>query len=123
MTRRNSKQNDYRNSQVRSDRISKLIAEGWIVEATEIPFTAIPVDPHRLNLGGSYFRLTYYEDLEFTCQDCGKSQIWKAEDQAWYYESSGAPYYSTAIRCRSCRIVERTRKAETRKSAGHDSEI
>jgi predicted RNA-binding Zn-ribbon protein involved in translation (DUF1610 family) len=120
MTRRNSKQNLYHNSRLRADRIAKLIAEKWIKDPTEIPTSAIPVDPHRINLGGSYFRPTHFEDLEFVCRDCGKRQIWKAEDQAWYYETSGAPYYSTAIRCRSCRRAENARKMEARKSAGHD---
>jgi hypothetical protein len=120
MTRRSSKQNQYRDSQTRADRIAKLIAEGWITEANEIPTTAIPVDPHRINIGGSYFRPTYFENLAFFCQDCGIEQIWKAEDQIWYYETSGAPYYSTAIRCRTCRVAERMRKTEARRVAGHD---
>ena len=120
MTRRRDRQGDYRNSPSRAERIAKLIAEQWIKDASEIPATAIPVDPHRLNLGGSYHRPAFYEDLEFTCKDCGTDQVWSAEDQASYYESSGAPYYSTAVRCRSCRIKERERKAAARKAAGHE---
>ena len=120
MTRRSSKQNQYRDASQRADRISKLIAEGWITDASDIPASAIPVDPHRINIGGSYFRPTYFDDVTFVCQDCGIDQVWKAEDQIWYYETSGAPYYSTAIRCRSCRADERTRKLEARKAAGHD---
>ena len=120
MTRRSAKQGEYRSSRNRAERIAKLVAEGWIEDASEIPVTAIPVDPHRLNLGGSYHRPTFYEDLEFTCRDCGADQVWRAEDQAWYYESSGAPYYSTAIRCCGCRIKERERIAAARKAAGHD---
>ncbi len=96
------------------------MAEGWIQKPTEIPLSAIPVDPLRVNLGGSYHRPTYYEDRAFVCRDCGEEQIWKAEDQAWYYETSGAPYYSTGIRCRKCRKAERERKAQARKAAGHD---
>lgn len=120
MTRRSSKQNQYRDAQERADRIAKLIAEGWISEATEIPPAAIPVDPHRINVGGSYFRPTYFEDMAFMCQDCGSHQIWKAEDQIWFYEKSGTPFYSTAVRCRSCRAAERIRKSEARRAAGHD---
>jgi hypothetical protein len=122
MTRRNSKQNLYHNSRQRADRIAKLITEKWINDPIDIPTSAIPVDPHRINLGGSYFRPIYYEDLEFVCRDCGKAQTWKAEDQAWFYETSGAPYYSAAIRCRSCRKAENARKMEARKAAGHDDE-
>ena len=110
----------YRDSRQRADRIAKLIAEKWIRDPNEIPASAIPVDPHRINLGGSYFRPTYFEDLEFVCRDCGKAQVWKAEDQAWYYETSGAPYYSTAVRCHICRKAEQAKKMEARKSAGHD---
>lgn len=120
MTRRSSKQNQYRDSKERADRIAKLIAEGWIADAAEIPATAIPVDPHRINTGGSYFRPAYFVDLSFACRDCGVHQVWKAEDQIWYYETSGAPYYSGAVRCRSCRAAERARKAEARRRAGHD---
>jgi len=120
MTRRSSKQNQYRDAQERANRIAKLIAEGWISDAIEIPSTAIPVDPHRINIGGSYFRPTYFEDIEFVCRDCSIHQVWKAEDQIWYYETSGAPYYSTAVRCRSCRAAERSRKIEARKAAGHE---
>ena len=120
MTRRNSKQYQYRDAQERAHRIAKLIAVGWIEEAIEIPATAIPVDSDRINIGGSYFRPTYFEDLAFVCQDCHSNQVWKAEDQAWFYETSGSPYYSTAIRCRKCRLAERLRKAEARRVAGHD---
>jgi hypothetical protein len=122
MTRRSSKQNKFRNAQERAYRIANLIAEGWISDATEIPATAIPVDPHRINVGGSYFRPTYFDDIAFVCRDCGNHQIWKAEDQIWFYETSGAPYYSTAVRCRSCRVAERIRKSEARKAAGHNKE-
>ena len=120
MTRRKSKQNEYRDARWRSERIAKLMARGWITDANDIPASALPVDPDRINLGGSYERPAYFEDKAFTCQDCGIQQVWKAEDQIWYYETSGAPFYSTAIRCRSCRRAERARKMKARQAAGHD---
>ncbi|MGJ8726570.1 MAG: zinc-ribbon domain containing protein [Roseibacillus sp.] len=96
------------------------MAEGWIKDPSEIPDSAVPVNPHRLNLGGSWSRPTFFQNVDFTCRDCGVIQIWLAEDQAWYYESFGAPYYSSAIRCRSCRLAERERKAKARQNAGHE---
>ncbi|MCA9203194.1 MAG: zinc-ribbon domain containing protein [Planctomycetales bacterium] len=37
------------------------------------------------------------------CVDCGKSQVWSAQQQKWYYEVAKGSLYATAIRCRECR--------------------
>lgn len=105
----------------RSSRIAKLISLGWISHETEIPPDAIPVDPDLINLGGSYFCPRYFREVQFACVDCGVTQCWAAEDQRWYYETTGAPYYSTAVRCRECRRAEQQRKRLARISAGHES--
>jgi hypothetical protein len=119
MTRRKDKKLKEQDVAWRKSRIDKLIARGWITSKSEIPPDAIPVDPELINLGRSYFRPTYYSLLGFTCSDCGKSQTWTAEDQRWYYETSGAPIYSTAKRCRPCREEEENRKKLARVAAGH----
>ena len=119
MTRRKQRKATEQNLVDRQTRLAKLLAAGWIANATEVPPDAIPVDPDRVNLGGSWFRPICYQTLEFTCADCGKPQIWQAEDQRWYYETTGAPYYATAKRCRPCRIIERLRKAAARRGAGY----
>src|SRR6478735_9155830 len=93
VTRRKDKQASHIATASRDLRVKKLIAVGWISSAEEIPSDAIPVDPDRLNLGGSYHRPTYYRAVQFTCADCGTPQCWEAEDQRWYYETSRAPYY------------------------------
>jgi hypothetical protein len=49
----------------------------------------------------------YYEDLEFTCRDCGSDQVWTARQQQWWYEVAKGPIYSTAVRCRACRQARR----------------
>lgn len=51
----------------------------------------------------------YYEDTPFTCVDCGKEEVWTAEQQKWWYEVAKGPIYSRAVRCRDCR---RARRAE-----------
>lgn len=28
----------------------------------------------------------YYEDKEFECTDCGKTALWTAQQQKWWYE-------------------------------------
>jgi hypothetical protein len=119
MTRRKEKGRKRKPDFDREARIKKLIATGWIASGAEIPLDAIPVDPDKLNLGGSYFAPRYFKSEPFTCCDCGVSQVWEAEDQRWYFETSGAPYYSTAKRCRPCREKEQSRKAEARIAAGH----
>ncbi len=44
-----------------------------------------------------------YVDIEFHCRDCGKQEVWTAEQQKWYYEAAKGTLYATAIRCRACR--------------------
>lgn len=102
----------------RKIRIAKLIAAGWIKSDAEIPSDAIPIDPDRPPLGG-WDPPTYYRDLEFTCRDCRVQQTWTAEDQRWFFETAGAPYFKTAIRCRACRKKEQERKSLARIAAEH----
>ena len=62
--------------------------------------------------------LEYYVDLPFTCRDCGKEEIWRAEDQKWYYEGAKGHSDATAVRCRSCRTARKKRNLK-RASGGH----
>jgi hypothetical protein len=57
----------------------------------------------------------YYRDLPFKCRDCGKSEVWTATQQKWWYEVAKADVWTTATRCRSCRRRERERKIEARR--------
>ncbi|MDR2093125.1 MAG: zinc-ribbon domain-containing protein [Azoarcus sp.] len=82
--------------------------------------TCVPVDPSKLNAGNSWGRPLfvddgYYKDKTFVCRDCGQACVWKAEDQKWWYEEMCGFIYTTAVRCRACRIKERDRKAEIRR--------
>jgi hypothetical protein len=52
----------------------------------------------------------YYEDKPFTCVDCGCSEVWKAEQQQWWYEVAGGTLESEAVRCRRCRRAKRVRE-------------
>ena len=89
------------------------------------PLLRIAVNSARLNQGGSYsFDFPprcvheddryYYVDVLFACRDCGKSCLWTAEDQQWWYEEAQGSVNTAACRCRACRIEERGRKAEAR---------
>ena len=44
-----------------------------------------------------------YEDRGFTCVDCGREEVWTAEQQKWWYETAKGYVFSKAIRCRACR--------------------
>ncbi len=42
----------------------------------------LSVDASKLNMGNTYDSPpAYYYDIEFTCQDCGSVEIWKAAQQ------------------------------------------
>jgi len=68
----------------------------------------------------SYSPKLSYEDIRFTCCDCGIEGVWTAEQQRLYYEEWGGKIQATAIRCRACREKVRRAKVEQKK---HMSEM
>lgn len=56
----------------------------------------------------------WYQDLPFTCRDCGAEQIWTAAQQRWWYEVCKGQVFSTAVRCRACRLNKRIRDGRER---------
>jgi hypothetical protein len=57
----------------------------------------------------------YYIDRDFTCEGCGREEVWTARQQKWWYETAKGFIYSDAKLCRACRRRERDRKAEARR--------
>ena len=48
-----------------------------------------------------------YQDMEFTCEVCGKQEVWTAEEQKWWYEVAKGHLFTRATRCRDCRKAAR----------------
>ncbi len=66
--------------------------------------SAIPSDKSKLGHINTYGALLeYYIDLPFTCRKCGKTEIWKARDQKWYYEEAKGHIDAKAVECHDCR--------------------
>lgn len=57
----------------------------------------------------------FYIERPFRCKDCGKSEVWTASQQKWWYETAKGDVWTVAVRCRACRRAERARKAEARR--------
>lgn len=75
---------------------------------------AIPADLSQRAPHSSYGGVPlYYEDQPFTCVDCGKEEVWTAEQQKWWYEAAKGSIYSRAVRCRECRQARRAGEAQT----------
>lgn len=79
-----------------------------------IPAGAIRADLSEQAENNSYSPPLYYEDVPFVCRDCGSAEVWKAEQQKWYYEIAKGPIYAGAVRCRDCRRKEQERKQQSR---------
>jgi hypothetical protein len=83
------------------DRLGRLLPKG---------IRSVPADPSQQVPNNSYSPPpTAYYDLPFTCVDCGKDEVWTAEQQQWWYEVAKGSLYTTAIRCRACRQAQRER--------------
>jgi hypothetical protein len=79
------------------------------------------VDASKLAPDGSYsapdFVIRgYYVDQPFTCQQCGKQEVWTATQQKWWYEVAKGGRWTVARLCRPCRRRERERRAESRRT-------
>lgn len=72
----------------------------------------IPADHSKQAPNNSYDGRSFYEDMQFVCVDCGKEDVWTAEQQQWWYEVAKGSIYSVAKRCRSCRQARRARSPE-----------
>jgi hypothetical protein len=83
-------------------------AEGNAGEQAEQPGGCIPANLSEQAPNNSYDPLLFYEDREFTCVDCGKREVWTAEQQKWWFEVAKGSIYSGAIRCRDCRAARRS---------------
>lgn len=63
----------------------------------------------------AFVRRGYYLDVAFRCATCGRSEVWTAAQQKWWYEVAKGFAYSTAKLCRPCRRLEQARKADARR--------
>jgi hypothetical protein len=56
----------------------------------------------------------FYLPKQFRCKDCNVEQVWTERAQQFWYETCKGDIFTTAIRCRSCRAQERSRKEQVR---------
>jgi hypothetical protein len=91
----------------RRRRVPRYLRDCQAERGPGIPDEAIPADPSQQAPNNSYSPPTFYRDHEFSCADCGKREVWTAEQQKWWYEVAKGPIFSGAIRCRECRVARR----------------
>lgn len=58
----------------------------------------------------------YYQDIPFSCVDCGETGVWTAERQKWWYEVAKGNVWTTARRCKSCRAARRALRETGRRT-------
>lgn len=69
--------------------------------------SALPANPDNLVHVNTYGDLPeYYIDRPFTCRNCGKHEIRKAQDQKWYCEEVKGHIDARAVECHACRAAK-----------------
>jgi hypothetical protein len=70
------------------------------------------------------FAVTHYFDIERTCRECGRSYIFFAAEQKYWYEDLGFGLDSDCARCVECRKKEQgiARDRETYETLSHVAE-
>ena len=72
--------------------------------------SAVPADHSKLSHINTYGSLPeFYLDRPFVCHKCGKTEIWKATDQKWYYEEAKGHIDARAVECHNCRVAKKKR--------------
>ncbi|MBD9631959.1 zinc-ribbon domain containing protein [Pseudomonas sp. PDM19] len=109
--------------QAREQRKAKKAAPAWHPSGQVAPPGSVPVNRSNLAPYNSYgdplfVRRGWYEDRGFTCHDCGAEQTWTAAQQKWWYEDCKGQVFSTAIRCRACRLNKRIRDGRAQPATG-----
>ena len=85
------------------------------IEHDPMPDGAIVANLDQQEENNSYDVKPYYVDEPFTCQDCGKQEVWTAKQQQWWFEVAKGNINSQAVLCRSCRHRLRDEKAAQKK--------
>ena len=75
----------------------------------------VPVDSTQMVIpANSYFSPpAVYDDVEFTCRDCARREVWPAADQKWWYEVAKGSIYASPHLCEVCRMAQRDRHQGT----------
>jgi hypothetical protein len=85
-------------------------------ESIEPPPGAVLADQNELAHNNTYGLLPlFYVDKVVVCRNCGKEEVWSAENQKWWYEVAKGNINTEAVRCRACRDKEKARKDAARK--------
>ena len=106
----------------RPKRIRLLIKRGIISDKKEIPVDAIPIDFDASTKAEIWLEQAYYEDIEFICSRCSKSDSWSAQSQQYYFEVMKSSPYKEPRLCYDCRQEEVERKDAARSASGHKAE-
>jgi Probable zinc-ribbon domain len=91
------------------DDLSQGVYLGWHSRSDErIPDTAIEANTDRQP--NATVPVTHYFDLKRKCRDCGRSFIFFAEEQRYWYETLQFYLGADCVRCIDCRLAERDTK-------------
>ena len=77
----------------------------WYAGKFRFPGTAILADLSRQT--PATYAVTHYYDFEEVCRGCGRSFIFFAEEQKFWYEDLRLPLEVQPVRCVPCRAEER----------------
>ena len=73
--------------------------------------SSVTADHNKLSHINTYGALPdFYLDRPFVCRRCGKTEIWKAADQKWYYEEAKGHIDARAVECHDCRAAKKSER-------------
>lgn len=78
----------------------------------KMPGGAVVGDPHKQNFCPMcHVPRYFYSDEEKVCVQCGDTFVFSGKEQKYWYEGLQFNFHSIAIRCTTCRRLQRSEKA------------
>jgi len=108
-----------KNKELLRSRIKRLKALGDIDTCDKNikpPVGSVMADHSELEHNNTYGPLPiFYVDKLVICRDCSAKEVWRAEQQKWWYEVAKGNINSEAVKCSACRKNDKETKAIARK--------
>jgi len=104
-----------RKAEIKKARLDRIAKRTGNVDPMKgpIPDWAVPVNKGEVVHNSTLVDIPlFYMDIEFTCRDCGTTEVWGAKQQKWWYEIVKGDLETTAVRCKGCRLSIKQKKAE-----------
>lgn len=118
------KSNKQKRSEIKAKRVERRLSNEIVAQKAKLKkvspserVNAAALAPNNSYSVPLYVQRGYYVDEQFTCEECGTKEVWKASQQKWWFEVAKGYADSRAVRCAACRRKKRAHREKSLRGA------